>query len=102
MPRNDLAILGERSMKRTIRTLLVVLVVGTVLVSVGTTAVVADKPKHSPQSNHCQNYKGGDEPHAGPNSGPNCPGSQKGGSMMPFLILAPLGLKGRSLESLLD
>ncbi len=93
-------------MKRTTRILLTVAVVGTVLASVGTTAVVADKktgqPKHNPQSNHCQNYKGGDEPHAGPGSGPNCPGSKKGGALTPFLILAPMGLRAKSLESLVN
>lgn len=74
-------------------------VVGLVLASVGA-ANVAAKPKFNPNDNPCDNYKGGDTPNAGPGSHKGCPGSDAG--LAPFLILAPLGLRGKSLAQYLD
>ncbi len=84
-------------MKKALRILLVLLIAGMIVASVGATQVAADKPK----------FTGGDNPCKNSNQGahhPNCPAGKHHthGNLAPFLLLAPLSLQGRSLESLLD
>lgn len=86
-------------MKKALKILLVLVIVTTVLASIGAGQVAADPPNFKGNDQPCQNEQPRD-------SNKNCPQKhgQKvhHGSLAPLLILAPLGLRGKSLESLLD